>query len=538
MGVNDRTYALGLIPTALHDSENAALLKGILRGIERETLRVTAEGQLAQTPHPQALGAALTHPHITTDFSEALLEFITAPTHKMDALMEQLRNIQAFTDRNLGDEFLWNSSMPCHIDRADHIPVAQYGTTNRGKMKTVYRVGLGHRYGRIMQTVSGVHYNFSLPTAFWALLHHEEESTESLSEFTTRRYFDLIRNFRRHYWLLIYLFGASPAVASSFVEGRQHNLQAWPGDAATLFHPYATSLRMGDLGYQSKAQESLFVCYNSLDSYVKTLIKAIATPYAPYQAMGTADAQGQALQLNTGLLQIENEFYSAIRPKRTAQAGETALTALCHRGVEYIEVRCLDLDPFAPLGVTAQQIQFLDVFLLYCALQDSPNCNCDEFKRIVSNQKRVVWEGRNPEVTLSDPRGEPRPLRELAGDLLQALGPVADFMDTALGDGQQPYREALLTQRSKVDDPTLTPSAKVLASMRNDRLGHSAWVQKLSLQHRAQLAQTRLSARHERRLQDMGEESLALQANEEREEQAPFADYLRAYYGQYQACCS
>ena len=324
-------FELPQFPDELGRSENTSLLTGIVRGIEREALRIAQDGSFSKRPHPESLGSALTHPQITTDFSEALLEFITPPTHCVDELFNHLQHIHSFVLSQLDDELLWTSSMPCILPQEDEIEVARYGNSNNGQMKTIYRVGLGHRYGRAMQTVAGIHYNFSLPLAFWAHFHTKENSIQSLDEYRNSRYLGVIRNFRRHYWLLILLFGASPAMCSSFVGQRKHNLDVFPGGKA-LYQPYATSLRMGDLGYQSTAQESLYVCYNAVQSYISTLSKAILEPHAEYAQQGIKDSDGNYRQLSDGLLQIENEFYSSIRPKRSAKPGETALTALSKRG--------------------------------------------------------------------------------------------------------------------------------------------------------------------------------------------------------------
>lgn len=525
------------LPAGLFDPENAPLLTGILRGVEKESLRATPSGHLALTGHPPGLGSALTHPQITTDFSEALLEFITPPSHRIGTLMEQLKTLHQFTYQHLGEELLWGHSMPCLVGSSDDIPVARYGTTNRGVMKSIYRIGLGHRYGRVMQTVAGVHFNFSLPVSFWTFMHQQDGSVEELDTYIARRYFDLIRNFRRHYWLLVYLFGASPALCSSFVADRPHNLQVFEGDEDTLHLPFATSLRMGDLGYQSKAQEQLYVCYNSLESYVRTLGRAIATPYEPYEHIGIKNSAGEFQQLNTGLLQIENEFYSAIRPKRSAQKGETALTALCRRGVEYIEVRCLDIDPFSPTGISSAQLRFLDTFLLFCALHPSPLCGQAEFRRILQNQRSVVTEGRRPDLELVTPGGEPVTLRAWAEELMDALHPLAELLDQTHG-GVTYYRDAWGQQQEKVLQPELTPSARILRELREQKLSFHQWTKARAAEHKAALLSQPLSAKMEKRYGDMAEESLALQAEEERQTQLPFDDYLKAYYEQYQVCCA
>ena len=331
------------------------VLGGIRRGIEKESLRTRPSGALALTPHPKQLGSALTHPHITTDYSESQLELITGVHAGAGACLEELTQVHQFVYhvlRELGDEMLWVSSMPCGLPTDETIPIGRYGSSNVGRAKSVYRVGLGHRYGRRMQTISGIHYNWSMPGV------------------TTEQYFGLIRNFRRHSFLLLALFGASPALCSSFVAGREHELQHL--SKHTLYQPHATSLRMGRLGYQSDAQAALAVSYNSLESYAASLHDALTRPYPAYEAVGIRNPGGDYNQLATSLLQIENEFYGTIRPKRVIHPGERPLHALRERGVEYVEVRCMDLDPFEPVGIGEQTLRFLDVFLLHCLTSDSP----------------------------------------------------------------------------------------------------------------------------------------------------------------------
>ncbi len=528
-------FSLTNLPQALFEKKNAPLISGILRGVEREALRTQPCGAMAQSTHPQGLGSALTHPLITTDFSEALLEFITPPSHSKDDLFQHLTVLQKFTLGQLNNELLWASSMPCCIGEEADIPVAQYGNSNNGLMKTTYRVGLGHRYGRTMQTVAGVHFNFSLPNAFWAFLSNEENSLLDLQKFKNKGYFNLIRNFRRHYWLLVYLFGASPALCPTFVQGRTHNLQKFDAEGKSLYLPYATSLRMGDLGYQSSTQESLFVCYNEIDTYAQTLCSAIQTPHSAYQDMGLKNDQNEYQQLNTGLLQIENEFYSSIRPKRTAAPGETALTALQNRGVEYIEVRCLDVDPFSPIGITREQMDFLDIFLLYCALQPSDLCNKEESDKILANQKRVVHEGRTPNLQLDHWRHGKINALEWGLELIKALSPVAELFDSI--NETNSYQTSLEFQRQKLLHPELTPSAKILEHMRQTNQSHSEFMRSLSRQHSEALRKEPLTEEIESRLEQMAEESHNEQRSLEEANSGNFEAFLEGYYKQYGNCC-
>ena len=158
-------------------------LRGIRRGLEKESLRALPSGSLAMTPHPTAMGSALTHPHITTDFSESQVELITGVHAQPEDCLQELTDVQRFTLQSMGEERLWVSSMPCCLPDDDAIPLGQYGSSNVGRSKTVYRMGLGNRYGRRMQTISGIHYNWSMP------------------DVSSEAYFGLIRNFRRHAFL-------------------------------------------------------------------------------------------------------------------------------------------------------------------------------------------------------------------------------------------------------------------------------------------------------------------------------------------------
>tara|TARA_B110000046_G_C13026173_1_gene414246 strand:+ start:5198 stop:6763 length:1566 start_codon:yes stop_codon:yes gene_type:complete len=446
----------------LSGSNKAHLLTGITRGIEKESLRVQTNGQLATSPHPEGLGSALTHPSITTDYSEALLEFITAPSSSIAQVLKELDEIHRVTYQHIGDELLWVSSMPCQLGDDSSIPIADYGSSNIGMMKKVYRVGLGNRYGRLMQTIAGIHYNFSVPDELWLELQTGSNNNESLQEFKSAGYFALIRNFHRYSWLLLYLFGAAPAVCKSFVRGQQHELVPVGDDSHSLHSPYATSLRMGDLGYQSNAQSSLAVCYNSLEQYIKTLRDALEQPYPAYDDIGLKDANGNYKQLNTHLLQIENEFYSAIRPKRTAASGETPLRALEKSGVEYIEVRCVDLNPLVAAGINESTIQFLDTFLIFCLLQDSPETNNEEYACIPHNNTRTVYNGRDPSMRLRR-NGTEVTLRDWGRQLMADMQPIAGILDKA--NESQAYTEVLAAMQLRIEDDSSTPAATLLREM-------------------------------------------------------------------------
>ncbi len=506
--------------TALHDRLRAlplARLAGIRRGIEKESLRALPGGGLALTPHPAALGSALTHPHITTDYSESQLELITGVHASVDAALGELTEIHQATYRAMGtepgDEQLWVGSMPCGLPTDETIPLGRYGSSNVGRAKSVYRMGLGHRYGRRMQTISGIHYNWSLPG-----LDNDQ-------------HFALIRNFRRHAFVLLYLFGASPAVCGSFVAGRQHELQPLPGLNApngTLHMPHGTTLRMGRLGYQSEAQASLNVSCNSLESYANSLHDALTRPYPAYEKVGIRNPGGDYNQLATTLLQIENEFYGLIRPKRVIRPGERPLHALRERGVEYIEVRCMDLDPFEPVGINTQTMRVLDVFLLHCLLADSPPDTPAEVAALGRNQHRVAARGREPGLLLE--QGEHTvTLTDWARAILAECVPLAEAMDAAQGGGEA-YAAALDAVRGLVDLPAQLPSARVLDAMRSHHGGsYVQFIRAQSAATRQRLLSLPWTDAQAARFAAMAVESVAEQQRIEAADSMPFEQYRQAY---------
>ncbi len=483
------------------------VLNGMRCGIEKESLRVEPDGRLSALPHPLALGSALTHPHITTDFSEAQLELITGPLAGAEACLAELTQIHQVVYGAIGGELLWGSSMPCGLPADDAIPIGQYGRSNIGRAKTVYRTGLANRYGRRMQAISGIHYNWSLPGLGDA------------------EYFALIRNFRRHGWLLFYLFGASPAVCPSFVAGREHGLRELrPG---TLYLPHATTLRMGRLGYQSEAQDSIAASFNDLETYGRSLEDAMTRVWPAYEKIGVLDNSGEFLQLSTALLQIENEFYGKIRPKRRIRSGERPLHALRERGVEYVEVRLMDLDPFSPIGITPPVCRFLDVFLMHCLLAGSPPDTPDEVAAVGRNQEKVAARGREPGLFLA--RGSQQvALDEWGGQLIAECAPIAAGLDAALGGNA--YREAQAAAAAMLADPALTPSARVLAAMagRHDN-SYTGFALAQSRAHREALTALPLPAETAERFAAMAKESLELQQRIEAQDKLPFDDWRKQY---------
>lgn len=498
-------------------------------GLEKESLRVNQQGTIAKTPHPRALGSALTHPHITTDYSEALLELITPPMSTMAEALDYLKSLHKFVYDNLQDEIIWATSMPCVVEGEAGIPIAQYGDSNLGKMKTVYRHGLGYRYGKVMQVIAGVHYNYSLPESFWQTYQDMEGEDGDLLEFRNRHYFGLIRNLQRFGWLIPYLFGASPAVCRSFLSGHTHH-RLEPFNQNTYYEPYATSLRMGDIGYTNakEGETGVKVNYDNVMSYVDSLSHAINTPCKHYEQLGVK-VGGQYRQLNANILQIENEYYSTVRPKQPLQGVEKPSLALKRRGVQYVELRSIDVNAFDPLGINLQQLHFLEAFMIFCLLHDSPPINEQEQQNINWNITAAAHRGRDPELRLRC--GDKQvSLQSWADEICQSMAGVCEILD--MGRHGRPFSTSLAFVHDVARDPERTPSARMLEEMRKHDEGFFAFALRKSMQHREYFAKLEPKPERQQLFKQMAEDSLREQQEIEASDSVDFDRFLADYFAQ------
>lgn len=508
------------------DSGQASCLSESLIGLEKESLRVAEDGAISQTVHPVALGSALTNPAITTDFSEALIELITPPCKSVKEVLSYLDDIQKYVYSKLDNETLWATSMPCVVRDSSSIPIAQYGTSNIGTMKTVYRRGLGYRYGRTMQVIAGVHFNYSFSDSFWELYQKIEGNTESRQDFISNQYMGLVRNMLRYGWMIPYLFGASPAVCKSFLHGKPTLLAEF--NEYTFYEPYATSLRMGDIGYTNTQEDmaGIKADYSSIDAYVKSLQCAIEKPYSAYEEIGVK-VDGEYRQLNANVLQIENEYYSTVRPKQIIQKDEKPTTALRKRGVAYVEIRSLDVNAFEPLGVKEEQLYFLEIFLLFCLLQDSPVLSQLEINEIDMNLIQVAHTGRQPELTLSR-HDQAVSLKDWALELCEAMQELAGLLDEI--NHTDAYSKSLAAQVECVRDPSRTPSARMLQEMREHKEGFFHFAQRKSLQYLDYFKSRALSPERQQFFETQSMESLVRQQEIERSDTLSFDEYLQQYF--------
>ena len=526
--VNQTSFAERL--KVLQDQAVVRTLTGIRHGVERETLRIKPDGGLAQSAHQQALGSALTHEFITTDFSESLLEFITPPEVSVQKTLGQLNDVHKFTVSNIGDERLWPMSMPCFIDNEDTIPIANYGSSNVGRMKTLYREGLKNRYGSMMQAISGVHFNFSLPDEFWQQWLDKTADIKSDKkpdkDAISAAYFALIRNYRRFCWLIPYLYGASPAICGSFIKGKETNLPFKKLGKGTYYLPFATSLRMSDLGYTNSAQSGLNICYNQLDSYIASLKNAINEPSSVYQKFA-GKKEGEYQQLNANVLQIENELYSPIRPKQPTESLEKPSEALDKRGVSYIEVRALDVNPFSAIGIEENQFYFLDVFLMYCVTKPSAMMDAKQYHETEVNLSAVVDHGRDPDLMLLDEE-------QLIGLSAWALQLFCDMAEVALildeANGTTHYSTALQLEKQKILDPSLTPSAKILQRLVSQQCDNGELGLVLAEDYKKQLIDSDYEFMNEEELSEHARLSIEKQRIIEHSDNISFDGFLSSYF--------
>lgn len=427
--------------------------KFIIRGLEREALRLDAVGNLASTSHPRVLGKSLCHPFITTDYSESLLELITPPSSSIDTLFDHLNDLHVFAVKNIAPEMLWCSSMPCQIHDFTNVNLADYGDSYQGRLKRLYRKGLQNRYGSAMQLISGLHFNTSYSDEFFSNLAAKEASNLLLQDFKNQIYFKLIRNFNKISWIVPYLFGSSVSFSKDFCDPSKYQHADFHESDCSVFIKESTSIRMSDLGYQSKEQANLDICFDDVECYVKSLQDATKLKSENFSKIPVFDNDGNYNQINRSVLQIENEFYSDIRPKSIKDPSGSMFSLLAN-GVNYIEVRNLDINPYACFGVTAEQVKFLDLLLLSRALLPNSVSNIKEKNH---NNQLVAWKGRQKDLLLSCFDREVS-LNEWVQQIYKDCSDLAFVLDRDSKD--KPYKQALRALEPMFFDSKHVLSAK------------------------------------------------------------------------------
>ncbi|WP_270998037.1 bifunctional glutamate--cysteine ligase GshA/glutathione synthetase GshB [Listeria seeligeri] len=409
--------------------ENPTLRKQLFSGhfgLEKENVRVTADGKLALTPHPAIFGPKEDNPYIKTDFSESQIEMITPVTDSIDTVYEWLENLHNIVSLRAEDELLWPSSNPPILPPEKDIPIAVYKTPGSPDRK--YREHLAKGYGKKIQLLSGIHYNFSFPEALIDGLYSQISlPEESKQDFKNRLYLKVAKYFMKNRWLLVYLTGASPVYLADFTTTKNEETLA---DGSSSFRD-GISLRNSNAGYKNK--EALYVDYNSFDAYIASISNYI----------------------EQGKIESMREFYNPIRLKN-AHTDQT-VESLAEHGVEYLEIRSIDLNPLEPNGISKDELTFIHLFLIKGLLsEDRELCNNNQ-QLADENENAVALNGLaqpaiktcdNEEVSLSE-----------AG--LLELTKMSDFISTLLPDDTY-FSSIIEKQKERLLHPEKTIAYQVI----------------------------------------------------------------------------
>lgn len=339
-------------------------------GLEKENLRVDREGHLALTPHPAVFGDKKKNPYITVDFSESQLEMITPSFKKVEDAYYFMENLHDIVTENLENEYLWPQSIPPIIPEEENIPVAQF---DEDKASEEYRKNLAAKYGKYLQLLSGIHYNFSFDNDFIKEFYEKSESKESFKDFKNNLYMKVARNYMKHSWLLVYLLGASAVVHKSYCTNCIGKMQVFDKDL--YYFENGISFRNGICGYRNKKE--LYVSHNSLEEYINDLKKYIAE----------------------GTIQGAREYYSSLRLK--AKNPKDLLGSLEEDGIEYLEVRSIDLNPFARIGIELEDMQFIHLFMLHMLIKGECSFTKDDYLATKENEKMLATHGLNEEFMVT-----------------------------------------------------------------------------------------------------------------------------------------
>lgn len=333
-------------------------------GVEREGLRVGVKGELSRNKHPKVFGNKIMNPYITTDFSESQLELITPVFNTSKEVYDFLNALYDIVALEIGDEYIWPESMPCIIPDDREIPIATFCKCKQGEEARAYREELLRKYGGKIQLISGIHYNFSLDDDVLNKLYENSSKKEDFKTFKDNLYLKIVRNYLRYRWLLIYLLGSTGVVHSSYKGECLKKLDNISQGAYSC--EGIVSYRNSDCGYGNRV--TLFADYTSTREYVNSLKRFI----------------------NDGLIQSPKEFYSSVRPK--GKNPNKILESLLDEGIQYLEYRSIDINPFSKGGISLEDLEFLELFNLYLLFKEESNYKDWQIDGL-ENQKNIARNG-------------------------------------------------------------------------------------------------------------------------------------------------
>ncbi|EGT5620117.1 bifunctional glutamate--cysteine ligase GshA/glutathione synthetase GshB [Clostridium perfringens] len=402
-------------------------------GLEKENVRVTESGNLALTPHPKAFGDREKNAYIKTDFSESQLEMVTPVCNTLEEVYSFICNLNKVVSLEImkNGEFLWPQSNPPILPREEEIPIAKLSN----REDELYRENLSYKYGKKKQVISGIHYNFSFKEEFIKLLYKELKVEKDFREFKDDIYLRMARNFQKYHWLLIYLTGASPVFHESYIEEIKEEGEKLGEDSYYIKDD--TSLRNSSYGYKNK--KDYYISYNSIEEYasdIKNLVK---------------DKEIQSIK----------EYYNPIRLK--SLGSEDMLESLLHKGIDYLEVRLLDLDPLSIQGVSKETLYLVHLFMIYTLLKENKEITYKDQEEFFKNHDMVALKGRNEEAVIYE-NGVPVLLKDKGREILSEMDEIVEI----LFSNNEEFKNVIKRALEKINNPHDTISEKLIKDIKEE----------------------------------------------------------------------
>lgn len=402
-------------------------------GLEKENVRVTESGNLALTPHPKAFGDREKNAYIKTDFSESQLEMVTPVCNTLEEVYSFICNLNKVVSLEImkNGEFLWPQSNPPILPREEEIPIAKLSN----REDELYRENLSYKYGKKKQVISGIHYNFSFKEEFIKLLYKELKVEKDFREFKDDIYLRMARNFQKYHWLLIYLTGASPVFHESYIDEIKKDGEILGEDSYYIKDD--TSLRNSSYGYKNK--KDYYVSYNSIGEYasdIKNLVK---------------DKEIQSIK----------EYYNPIRLK--SLGSEDMLESLLHKGIDYLEVRLLDLDPLSIQGVSKETLYLVHLFMIYTLLKENKEITYKDQEEFFKNHDMVALKGRNEEAVIYE-NGVPVLLKDKGREILSEMDEIVEI----LFSNNEEFKNVIKRALEKINNPHDTISEKLIKDIKEE----------------------------------------------------------------------
>ncbi|WP_270550420.1 bifunctional glutamate--cysteine ligase GshA/glutathione synthetase GshB [Clostridium perfringens] len=402
-------------------------------GLEKENVRVTERGNLALTPHPKAFGDRENNPYIKTDFSESQLEMVTPICNTLEEVYSFICNLNKVVSLEImkNGEFLWPQSNPPILPREEEISIAKLSN----REDELYRENLSYKYGKKKQVISGIHYNFSFKEEFIKLLYKELKVKKDFREFKDDIYLRMARNFQKYHWLLIYLTGASPVFHESYIDEIKEEGEKLGEDSYYIKDD--TSLRNSSYGYKNK--KDYYVSYNSIEEYasdIKNLVK---------------DKEIQSIK----------EYYNPIRLK--SLGSEDMLESLLNKGIDYLEVRLLDLDPLSVQGVNKETLYLVHLFMIYTLLKENKEITYKDQEEFFKNHDMVSLKGRNEEAVIHE-NGIPVLLKDKGREILSEMDEIVEI----LFSNNEKFKNVIKRALEKINNPHDTISEKLIKDIKEE----------------------------------------------------------------------